>query len=146
MGIVLWQKNPKMERERTPLTYSTVYGSPLAPFSVKGPTTCLDLAREGSLRPLSGSSPLFSSPLTLLIWQLTSQVSHFVVFHWDYVYTRISRIRNVLVQDSFYRLHTKHESGFKTFRFRHESGNFRIRNLKWKHCIRIPTNPNFPVV
>ena len=34
-----------------------------------------------------------------------------------------------------------HESGIKTFWFRHESGNFWIRNLKWK-----PTNPNSPVV
>ena len=34
------------------------------------------------------------------------------------------RMRNVSVPVSFCRLHTKRESGIKTFRFRHESGNF----------------------
>ena len=53
-------------------------------------------------------------------------------------------IRNILVPDSFRRLHTKHESGIKTFQFCHESGNFWIQNLKWKHCIWIPCESEFP--
>ena len=48
------------------------------------------------------------------------------------------RIRNVLLPHSFCRLHTKHESEIKTSSFRHEPWNFRIQNLKWKHCMRIP--------
>ena len=38
------------------------------------------------------------------------------------------------------------KSGIKTIRIRHESGNFWVRNLKRKHCIRISMNPKHFVV
>ena len=47
------------------------------------------------------------------------------------------RIRNVLITDCFWCLHTRHESGIKRCQFCYESRMLWIRNPKWKLCIRI---------
>ena len=59
---------------------------------------------------------------------------------------QMSRIWSVSVPDSIWAVYTQNMNLELKLQFRHESGNFWIRNLKWKHCIRIPRNPNSPVV